>query len=244
MAEQNLIDETILQANRFINEDKFIKAEEIIQSLITNPDLKQNLKPHHYDSIANIHLITCNFELAADTYNKTGNQSGIAFSYIFLREISKAKESLRLAADSPLKLWCQYLCELFSENNIVKNYPSYFEIRNFLETTVYVLLRSKNYPYIELIVNNLNKLLKINPDSEKSVGYAFLNFGDLNNAEICLNNSSKRNPSDGEAFFMLGKLYLKKGLAHDAIIVLQNALLLLPDNLTIKKLLNEAKSML
>ncbi len=243
MHDQSYVDDQISKAVKFVNEDKFNEAEQIVESLVANQDLKDFIKLSHLQNIAEIYLSLGKFKLAANTYLMTDNPAGTAFSYVLLKEIDKAKQILATTPDSPAKFWCQYLCELFSGHS-VKNYPSFLEIRHFLEVTVYLLLRSNNQPYINLIIKNLKKLLDINVDSEKLVGYAYFHFGDLNNAELLLKNSVKRSAYDGEVFFMLGKLYLQKGLVSNALSMLENSSLLLPEHYPTQELLKKVKSMI
>ena len=239
MPDLNSTDKEICKAFKFINEDKFNEAEEIIENLLKD---SQTLKSVQFQNIADICLTLGKFELAGNTYIKANNFSGVAFSFIFQKEIEKAKEILINTPDSPAKFWCMFLTELFSPNKNIKTWPSFLEIRHFMELTVYLLLKSKNQDYITLLIKNLKRLLDINLDSEKFIGYAYFHFGDLNGALSFLNNSIKRNSRDGEIYFVLGKLYLQKGSTHDALTMLENAHLLLPDHAPTKELLEKTKS--
>lgn len=241
MHEVNSVDKEISKAFKFVNEDRFNEAEQIIENLLK--DL-QNFKTNQFQNIADICLTLGKFEPARNMYIKANNLAGIAFSLILLKEIQKARKVLVNTPDSPAKFWCEFLAELFTEEDITRKYPSFFEIRHFLELTVYLLLRSKNQHYINLIIKNLNKLLEINLDSEKLIGYAYFHFGDLENALSLLNNSIQRNQYDGEIYFVLGKLYLQKGSAHDALAMLENAQLFLPDHAPTKELLERTKSII
>ena len=240
MPDFNSTDEQISKAFKFINEDKFNEAKETIENLLKDP---QKLQAIQFQNIADICLILGEFELARNTYNKAENLSGVALSLILQKEIEKAKEVLTKTPDSPAKFWCTFLTELFSQNKNIKTWPSFLEIRHFMELTVYLLLKSKNQDYITLLIKNLKKLLDINLDSEKHIGYAYFHFGDLNSALSFLNNSIKRNSQDGEIYFVLGKLYLQKGSPHDALAMLENARLLLPDHVPTRELLERVKSM-
>jgi len=241
MHDPDSTDKEISKAFRFINEDKFNEAEETITPLLSN---SENLKLSQFQNIADISLILGKFELARNTYIKANNLPGVTLSFILQKEIQKAKEVLVNTPDSPAKFWCEFLTELFAEEESIQKWPSFFEIRNFLELTVYLLLRSNNQKYIDLFIKNLNKLLDKNLDSEKFIGYAYFHFGDLDNALSLLNNSIKRNSYDGEIFFVLGQLYLKKGSPYDSLAMLENAQLLLPEHTPTKELLERVKAML
>ena len=239
MHDSDAVDKEISKAFKFVNEDKFNEAEQIIENLLKD---SQCFKTNHFQNIADICLILGKFELAGNTYNKADNPAGTAFSLILQKEIQKAKEVLINTSNSPAKFWCEFLTELFSESKNIKKWPPFFTIRQFLELTVYLLSRSKNQHYISLLIKSLNKLLDINLDSEKFIGYAYFHSGDLENALLFLNNAIKRNPYDGEIYFILGKLYLQKGSPHDALAMLKNASLYLPDHAPTKELLERTKS--
>lgn len=239
MHDPDLIGEQISTAFKFINEDKFDNAEQVIENLL---NISKNLNTRHFQNIADIYLTIGKFELAKNIYIKADNLAGAAFSLILLKEIQKAKEILINTPDSPAKLWCEFLIELFTENKNIHNCPSFFTIRQFLELTVYLLLRSNNQYYIKLLIKNLNKLRSINSDSEKFIGYAHFYSGDLDSAIFFLNNSIQRNAYDGEIYFMLGKVYLQKGSINDALAMLESAHLLLPDHAPTKELLDKTKS--
>ena len=241
MYDLEIIDKEISKAFKFVNEDKFDEAGKIIEKIL---NYNQDLKSNQLQNIADICLVLGKFELARNTYIKANNLAGVAFSFILLKEIQKAKEVLITIPNSPAKFWCEFLTELFSENTNIQKWPHFFTIRQFLELTVYLLLRAKNQHYINLIIKNLNKLLDINLDSEKYIGYAYFHFGDLDNALFILNNAIKRSPYDGEIYFMLGKLYLQKGSPHDALAMLENAHLFLPEHTPTKELLEKTKSTL
>ncbi len=242
MHEPDFIDKKISKAFNFINEDKFNKAEQIIEDLLNASKLKENLKTRHFQNIADICLTLGKFDLARDIYVKADNPSGAAFALIILKEIQEAKKILLSSPDSAAKFWCEFLIELFSGNKDIHESPSFFTIRNFLELTVYSLLRAGNQDYIKLLIEHLNKLLDINQDSEKFIGYAYFHFGDLDRAVSFLNSAIKRNSYDGEIYFTLGQLYLQKGSVYGALAMLENAHLLLPDHAPTKELLDKTKS--
>ena len=90
----------------------------------------------------------------------------------------------------------------------------------------------------------LNKLLGINIDSEKFIGYAYHNFGDLDNALSILQKVVKENPYDAEIHFVIGKIYFKKNMFHEALEALQNTRLLLPEHMPAIKLIEKIELML
>ncbi len=241
MHDQSIIDNEISKAFKFVNENKLDEAK---QSLDTILKTQESLQTNQFQNIADIYLIIGEFKIAGDMYIKANNLTGHAFTLILLKKIEEAKEALILTEDSQAKLWCEFLIELFTEKNNIQKWPGYFTIRHFLESTFYLLLKSTNEGYINLLIKISNELLDINPDSEKYIGYAYVNFEDLHSATPFLERALKRNSYDGEIYFVLGKALFNKGLLPNALAMLENARLLLPEHMPTKMLLEEVKASL
>ena len=237
------ISNLIFTALKFVSEDRYDEAENIIESLVGDKEKVSEITEYDWQFVADIYLAMGKFELAKNAYIKAKNSIGIAFTLILLRELSEASNVLSNADASPAKNWFTFLLGLFMEKNTAEKWPTFLNIRHFLEFTVYYLLLSKNSYYIELLLKKLNELLDINLDSEKLIGYAYLNSGTLDEAKTFLENALMRNPVDGEIHFMLGKLYFMKNCLHEALNVLESARLLLPEHLPIKELLEKTKKM-
>ncbi len=222
---------------KLTNEGKSIEAYNLIQDLVKN---KENLlNNENWKLIGHLSLALGNVQLAKVAYTKSNNLESLSFVQILLNELDNAKDILSNLNESPASLWCNYLIELFLKKQKITKMPTFFIIRHFMEFTVYYLLLSKNQMYLDLLVNNIGKLLPINTDSEKLIGYAYLNYGDLDNAVRFLNNSLKREKFDGEAYYKLGKIYYMKGLYQDSLAMLHNAQIILPEHYPAKELMEK-----
>ncbi|MBI3308234.1 MAG: hypothetical protein HYZ79_02545, partial [Candidatus Melainabacteria bacterium] len=80
----------------------------------------------------------------------------------------------------------------------------------------------------------------------KYIGYAYFHYGDLDKSLDLLINSAQRNQYDGEIYFVLGQLYYAKHEYWDALSMLENAALFLPEHYPTKmlkeKILQKIKS--
>ncbi|MFA7658127.1 MAG: hypothetical protein WCY19_01700 [Candidatus Gastranaerophilaceae bacterium] len=120
--------------------------------------------------------------------------------------------------------------------------PSYFQIRNFLEIDLNLLIQSGQVQFVENIINCADLFYSVNPESYKFIARVMLynNF-----TEIALNYLMKAKEKfyyDPEMHFMLASCYIKKGdetLAKEAI---NNCLNILPNYFPAKKLLGSIKS--
>lgn len=226
----NQITNLIFKTLNHISLEQYQVANDIIESILNNKSNSGELNDYHWQYIGDICLALGKNDLARSSYLKANNKPGVAFTLIIQDRLQEAGSILIDANNSPASFWCHFLIELFSEQKQIKHVPSFLVVRHFLELTVYYLLLNKSTPLVLAILKNLNKLLEINLDSEKLIGYAYFSFGDLDYALKLLINASKRNNLDGEIFFMLGRLYIMKKNYHEAMSMLHNAQLLLPEH--------------
>lgn len=121
----------------------------------------------------------------------------------------------------------------------VKVIPSYFQIRNFLEIDLNLLIQAGQAGFVEYIINGADLFYSINPESYKFISRVML-YNDF--AEIALyylNKAKDKFYSDPEMHFMLANCYLKKedkALARESI---KNCLNILPEYFPAKNLLSK-----
>lgn len=244
MQNSNKIDELINQAINFVNADNYSSAKQTIQLILNNKGYTEKLTPNNWQFIAHVCLIIGEFELSYKGYINSENMPGAAFVLILMEKLEDAKKTLINVSDSPASIWCRFLIDIFSENKHLSQWPSFFAIRHFMELTIYCLLISNNYKFIQFLVKNTNKLVQINPDAEKLIGYAYFQYGKYDDAIKLLTNSIKRDQYDGEIYYKLGQIYCLKNEPYEALAVLNNAKLFLPDHYPTKVLLEKVEAMI
>ena len=239
MPHQNLIREEIFVALKHLDRGEEIKAKEVVTKILQDKNDETNLQ-----YIAYIYLILGQFSIARDTYLKAKSKDGEMLSSIFLQDLQRASKLIKNLEDSPSKSWGIYLLNIFQKDKKQSTNLTFLTVRNFLEMTIYLLLKSQNHYYLELLLKDLDNLTEINIDSEKYVGSAYYNFRDYKSAVQFLTNAAQKNPYDGEIFFILGKVYLALNLPFEALDMLQNARLLLGEHYPTKVLIEKAEGML
>ena len=237
------LDNLFFEALKLVSADDYKKAKHIIQSILNNKSNLEKLNIDHWQYIADMSLVMGDFELAKNAYTKAENIPGVAFTLILLGDLKAAKLAIANAQPSPVTNWCNFLIELFSEGN-VKKLPLFFTLQHFLEFTVYHLLLANRQDFLDLLLKNLDKLLQVNLDSEKIVGKAYFHFGKLDEALKFLNLALKRNQYDGEVFFVLGQLHMQRNQFREALSMLHNALVFLPEHYPTKMLIEKANALL
>lgn len=230
------LDEHIFTAISLVNNDKNVEAKELVNAIL----LRDGLQESNYQSLGDVSLAIGDFETSINCFKKSGNLTGIAFSLIMLDRLGEANKILNDLPKSPPSTWCKFLIDVFFEKG-VREWPSYLEVRHFMELTIYSMLLAKRHYYIALLLKRLNKLLDINLDAEKLVGYAYFHYGLLNDAIKFLKSSLRNNRSDGEIYFVLGQIYSQQNNIKESISMLENASLFLPDHLPTKLLLQKVK---
>ena len=237
-------DNLIIKAIKLVNEDKYEEAFSTIQSILNDSSQVKNLSTNDWQFIGHICLTIGKFDLAKNAYQNANHREGLAFTLIMMKDLKSAKSTLNQTGSSPASLWCEFLAELFSGSKPLKKWPSFLEIRQFMEFTVHCLLIYNNNECIQLLLANIKKLLDINQDAEKLIGYAYFHFGMPEQAIKLLKGSLKKYQFDGEVYYKLGQIYYLQNDLYEALSMLNNAQLLLPDHYATQVLLEKVKSKL
>ena len=216
----------LLDGLKLANEDKTNEALKNIQCLFQKNDLNEK----DYELIAAILMMSGDFDQAAFMFSKAANYTSMAFLNIIKGDINKAKEFLNKSPGSSLFYWCRFLIDLFTDKLFLRRSPSLLQIRHYLEITIYYLLIANNKLFIDILKSETKNLIKLNIDTEKFIGYAYFHFGDLDTAVKYLNQAIQRNQYDGETYYVLANVYVKKKEYYLAAAMLENAGLLLPEH--------------
>ena len=117
--------------------------------------------------------------------------------------------------------------------------PSYFQIRNFLEIDLNLLLQAGQAQFVENIINGADLFYSVNPESYKFIARVMLNNDFVEIALYYLNKAKERFYNDPEMHLMLANCYIKKGEIPKAKESIQNCLTILPEYFPAKRLLSE-----
>ena len=236
------LNKKIYELLKLVDSEKYNEAQDLIKFILNNNDYFALINSNHWQYIGDVYLACGEFQLAKNAYIKANNALSEAFVSILTGDIESAKKLLMNAKPSPASNWCRFLISVFSGTNRFVSPPSFLTIRHFLEMTVYYLLLACNHKYLELLLKSLNKLMDVNLDSEKLVGYAYFHFGDLVKSSDFLYSALKKNDMDGEIYYMLGRLYVFKEEYGRALNMLEKARLLLDDHAPTKELIEIVKT--
>ncbi len=119
--------------------------------------------------------------------------------------------------------------------------PSYFEIRNFLEIDLNILINYYKGDYVEKIIRYADYMFTINPEVHKFIGRVFWNNDLKEQALFFLHRAKSYFYHDPELHFLLAVTYLDINDTGSAIRALEDCLEVLPDYFPAKNLLNKLK---
>lgn len=120
----------------------------------------------------------------------------------------------------------------------VSEVPSYFQIRNFLEIDLNLLIKADQPDFVENIINGADIFYSINPESYKFIARVMLNNGFQEVALFYLNKAKDKFYNDPELHLMLANCYIQNGSIEAAKNSLGNCLIILPDYFPAKRLLD------
>ena len=91
----------------------------------------------------------------------------------------------------------------------VSRYPTYFELRNFLEIDINLLIMYCKGDYVEKIVRYADFMFTINPEVYKFIGRVFLNNEMKIQAMFFLKRAKDRFFQDPELHYIMAEVYYK-----------------------------------
>ncbi len=161
-----------------------------------------------------------------------------AYCQLFLGNIEAAQKQFKKIENIDLRAnWGVKLIQ-FIKNSII-NHPSYFQIRNFLEIDLNLLIQAKQPEFVENIINGADFLYSVNPESYKFISRVML-YNDF--TEVALHYLKKAKEKfyyDPEMHFMFANCYLKIGNISLAKESINNCLTILPGYFPAKRLLSK-----
>lgn len=139
--------------------------------------------------------------------------------------------------DSPALKWGLALIKIINLN--VPENLSFFQIRNFLERDLTLLIENQHNQYAENVISATDILTEYNPETPKFVGRVLLN---TNNFELAFEFLLKaRNICyiDPEVHFLMAQYYIKHNDKTSAKRILQTSLDLNPEYFPASNLLKQ-----
>lgn len=129
--------------------------------------------------------------------------------------------------DSPRAIWGKVLVSILK--GYLKSYPTYFQIRNFLEIDLDFLLKNEKIDYVEFILGALDELVQINQETYKFAARVMFENKLYQGAFNYMQKSKLIYYNDAELHFMLSKYYFNVHDYEEAEFYINECLHLIPD---------------
>lgn len=149
-----------------------------------------------------------------------------AYLAILNDDLNSAKQIFQ-QIDAPRAKWGSILVSIFE--GYLEIYPTYFQIRNFLEIDLDFLLKNEKINYIEQLLGALDIFADINQEVYKFTARVMYENKFYSSALKYMEKSKKIHYKDPELHFMLARYYLKVHDINEAYFYIQECIKLLPD---------------
>lgn len=158
---------------------------------------------------------------------KKGYMLENAYYELLSDNINKAKMLFDAIKDYDIRAhWASFMISMI--NSDIREYPSYFEIRNFLEIDLNILLHYFKGDYVQNIIGYSDFLFTINPEVHKFIGRVFHNNGYPEQCMFFLEKAKNYFYHDPELHYLLADIYYHGGDFRKAEKALNECLYILP----------------
>lgn len=129
--------------------------------------------------------------------------------------------------DSPRAKWGKAFVSILQ--GFLTEYPTYFQIRNFLEIDLDLLLKNEKFEYIEQFLGSLEILSSINQEIYKYTARVMYVNRLYSAALKYMEKAKEIYYNDAELHFLLAKYYLRVNDCNQALFFVEECLKLIPD---------------
>lgn len=167
--------------------------------------------------------------------NKYYTEAG--YCYIILDKLEKAQQMFEYAVKYDIRAhWGLFLLQLLSGK--ISRQPTYFEVRNFLEIDLNILILYCKGDYVERIIRYADFMAFYNPECYKFIGRAFWANDLIPAAMFFLRRAKDKLYNDPELHYLLAYIYYsKENNMAKSIKALETCLNILPKYAPASKLL-------
>lgn len=151
------------------------------------------------------------------------------YCYLILDKLDKAEKSFQHIKDyDDRACWGLFLLQMIQGD--IKSFPTYFQVRNFLELDLNILILYCKGDYIENIIRYADFLAYYNPEGYKFIGRVFWANGFIPAAKLFLRKAKDKFYQDPELHYLLAYIayYEDKDMAQ-CVKSLNTCLELLPE---------------
>lgn len=164
----------------------------------------------------------------------------LAYCKIINEDLAAAKSLFERIEDDDLRAcWGVFFSEVLAQD--VKREPTYFEIRNFLEIDLNILINYYKGDYVENVIKYSDFMWYFNPECYKFIGRVFWANGMIPAAMFFLKRAKDKFYNDPELHHLLAYIYYSEGKIDECKKAINSCLEMLPEyapTLSLKEKLN------
>ena len=138
-----------------------------------------------------------------------------------------AAEEIFSSLDSPRAKWGEIIVSIY--RGYMEIYPTFFQIRNFLEIDLDFLLKNEKLDYVEQLLGALEIFSDINQESYKFAARVMYENNLLSAAYNYMQKSKEIYYNDAELQFMFARYFLRVHDDEKAYFYINECLKLIPD---------------
>ena len=139
-------------------------------------------------------------------FEKNGYYVEFAYCELVLGRLDKAYKIFdKHCKENTRAYWGKFLLQMIL--NKVSIMPTYFEIRNFLEIDINILLTYKKYNYVEKIISFANFMSEYNPETYKYIGRVLWTNNFIKESLLFLEGGKNILYKDPELHYLLAYIY-------------------------------------
>lgn len=173
-------------------------------------------------------LLTGKIDDCQQFFVKNGNMLELAYARLLCEDVEGAKKLFSAIENNDIRAhWALFMISLIEGE--AQEYPSYFELRNFLEIDLNILITYYKGDYVEKIIRYADYMYTINPEVHKFIGRVLYNNGLVEQGLFFLNRAKSYFYHDPELHYLLGYIYFSRGKLDEAQKALENGLRILPE---------------
>lgn len=133
-----------------------------------------------------------------------------AYCCLVNENLEEAKKNFLIIKEQDIRAsWALFLISLIEGD--VKEYPTYFQLRNFLEIDLNILIQHCKGEYVEKIIRYCDFMFTINPEVYKFIGRCLYNNNLEPQALFFLEKAKSYFWHDPELHYLLAYIYYNKG---------------------------------
>ena len=166
-----------------------------------------------------------------------------AYYELLSENIEKSKNLFNAIKNNDIRAhWALFLISMIDGD--IKEYPSYFELRNFLEIDLNILLHYFKGDYVEKIIRYADFMFTINPEVHKYIGRVFYNNDYFDQGMFFLERAKSYFYHDPELHYLSAYIYYNNHQIEKAQKALDDCVRILPEYYPAVNLLKKIKSMI